>query len=267
MNELLDYGLDMLKAERQATILQTIGDRGFVKSDELMEQLDISHVTLRRDLVALAQQNLINLEHGGATRIDYLDGIAEPLYDTKLYVHSEAKNRMAELGVSLIRDGDILIIDSGTTNYRLAQRLKMEKFTALTVITSDIMVAKELSPHPHISVLLLGGLVRRSYYNVYGPFTEMILSSLKANKVFIGFDGASVSRGLSLNLLEEVPVKQKMIEICDEIIAFGDSGKFGKDSPFHVCGWDKITHAIVEAEPSIEYRELFAEKKITLISP
>ena len=188
----------MLRAERQAIILQYIGEKGFVKTDQLLEILDVSHVTLRRDLVALSKQNLINLEHGGATRIDYLDGIAEPLYDTKLYVHSEAKNTMADLAVELIRGGDILILDSGTTNYRLAQKLKTRKINSLTVITSDIMVAKELSPHPGISVLVLGGILRKSYFNVYGPFTEQLLSNLKANRVFIGFDGASVARGLSL---------------------------------------------------------------------
>ncbi len=255
---------DMLKAERQAIILQLITDKGFVRTDELVEHLGVSHVTLRRDLIALARQNLINLEHGGATKIDYLDGIAEPLYDTKLYVHSEAKNSMADRALEFVRDGDILVLDSGTTNYRLAQKLRTRQLSSLTVITSDIMVARELSPHPHISVLVLGGILRKSYFNVYGPFTEQILSNLKASKLFMGFDGASLGRGLSLNLLEEVPVKQKMIEICDEVIAFGDSGKFGKDSPYHICGWDRITQIIVDGELTPEFRDLFAEKNIVL---
>ena len=256
----------MLKAERQAIILQLIGDKGYIKTDELVDALEVSHVTLRRDLIALAKQNLIHLEHGGATRIDYLDGIAEPLYDTKLYVHSEAKNTMADIASGLVRDGDILILDSGTTTFRLAQRLKGRKFSSLTVITSDIMVARELSPHPNISVLVLGGILRKSYFNVYGPFTEMILSNLKASKLFLAFEGASVRRGLSLNLLEEVPVKQKMIEICDEVIAFGDRRKFAKDSPYHICGWDKITHVILDDEPDQEYIQLFSEKNIILCS-
>lgn len=257
----------MLKAERQAIILQHIGDKGFVKTDQLVELLDVSHVTLRRDLIALSEQNLINLEHGGATRIDYLDGIAEPLYDTKLYVHSEAKNIMADTAIQLIRDGDILVLDSGTTNYRLAQRLKTEKLKAMTVITSDIMVAKELSSHPGISVLVLGGILRKSYFNVYGLFTEQILSNLKANRVFIGFDGASVARGLSLNLLEEVPVKLKMMSICDEVIAFGDTTKYGKDAPYSVCSWDQISHVIVDGKLGPEFVELFHDKNITLIQP
>ncbi len=252
----------MLKAERQAIILNTIREKGFITTDELIDQLGVSHVTIRRDLIALSNQNLIKLEHGGATSIDYLGGTAEPLYDTKLYVHSEAKNAMAEFAVQSVKNGDVLVLDSGTTNYRLAQKLKANKSASITVITCDIMVAKELSPHPNISVHVLGGILRRSYFNVYGPFTEMILSNLKANKLFIGFDGATTSRGLSLNVLEEVPVKQKMIEICDEVIVFGDSSKFGINAPYRICGWEKVTRVIVDSSIKSEYLDFFAEKNI-----
>ena len=256
----------MLKAERQAKILQAIRENGFIQSDHLIERFGVSHVTIRRDLIALANQNLIHLEHGGATSIDYLEGTAEPLYDTKLYVHSEAKNAMAEAALQIVNDEDILILDSGTTNYRFAQKLKARKFTSLTVITSDIMVAKELSPHPNISVNVLGGILRRSYFNVYGPFTEMVISNLKANKFFIGFDGATPSRGLSLNILEEVPVKQKMIEICDEIIVFGDSSKYGVAAPYLICGWDSIHRVIVDDSIKMEYLEFFSENNINCIT-
>jgi len=252
----------MLKAERQAIILQLIREKGFIETDELIDLQGVSHVTIRRDLIALSNQNLIKLEHGGATSIDYLGGMAEPLYDTKLFVRSEAKNAMAEFAIQSVKDGEVLVLDSGTTNYRLAQKLKTKRFTSLTVITSDVMVAKELSPHPNISVNVLGGILRRSYFNVYGPFTEMILSNLKANKLFIGFDGATTSRGLSLNVLEEVPVKQKMIEICDEVIAFGDSSKFGLDAPYRICGWENVTRVIVDNSIKSEYLGFFAEKNI-----
>ena len=254
--------MPMLKAERQAKILQEIRKNGFIHSEELIEKFNVSHVTIRRDLIALADQNLIHLEHGGATSIDYLGGVAEPLYDTKLFVNSGAKAEMAETALQFIQDGDILILDSGTTNYRLAQKLKGSKLKSLTVITCDIMVAKELSPQPNISVNVLGGILRRSYFNVYGPFTELILSKLKSNKLFIGFDGASINRGLSLNILEEVPMKQKMIEICDEVIAFGDSSKYGVEAPYGICGWESIHRVIVDNNIGEEYLDFFREKNI-----
>jgi len=249
----------MLRAERQAKILQMIREKGSISSEKLIELFNVSHVTIRRDLVELADQKLIILEHGGATSIDFLEGMPEPLYDTKLYVQSNKKIAIAREAVKLIKDGDILILDSGTTNYRLAQQLKTEKFNSLTVITSDIMVAKELSPHSRITVITLGGIVRKSYYNAYGPFTEMVLGNLKANKLFLGFDGANVQRGFSNNVLEEVPVKQKMMAICDETIALGDSTKYGMDAPYTICGWEKIQRVITDYAIAPEFLTYFSE--------
>jgi len=253
---------NMLKAERQAKILQIISEKSFIKTEELAEKLEVSHVTVRRDLITLSKQKLIKLEHGGAAKIEYLETSAEPLYDTKLFVKSEAKAAMAETAVQMVNDGDILVLDSGTTNYHLARLLKNRKFTSLTVITSDIMVAKELSPNNNITINVLGGILRNSYYNVYGPFTEMVLSNLKADKYFIAFDGATKDRGLSSNLLEEVPVKQKMMEICDEIIAFGDSSKFGFNAPYRICGWNDITRVIVDKDLNEDSLDFFKEENI-----
>lgn len=252
----------MLRAERQAKILELIREKGFIQSDELIDRFMVSHVTIRRDLISLAEQNLIHLEHGGATSIDFLEGLSEPVYDTKLFVNSDAKIAMAEMAIKFINDGEILILDSGTTNFRLAQKIKKSNFKELTVITSDLMVAKELSPHPNISVNVLGGILRSSYFNVYGPFTELILNKLKADKLFIGFDGCSISRGLSLNILEEVPAKQKMIEICDEVIAFGDSSKFGVNAPYLICEWDRINRVIVDMGIDDEYVQFFINHHI-----
>jgi len=255
---------DMLKAERQADILQLINDNGYIESDKLIKRLGVSHVTIRRDLLALSNQNLIRLEHGGATRIDFLEGIAEPLYDTKVFVHSAEKSAIAESAAGMVNNGDILVLDSGTTNLKIAQKLRSRKFTSLTVITSDIMVAKELSSHPNIVINMLGGILRKSYFNVYGPFTELVLSKLKADKLFIGFDGAMLGRGLSLNLLEEVPIKQKMIEICDEIVAVGDSSKYGINAPYHICNWENLTHVIVDESIADEYKDYLTQSDLNI---
>ncbi len=254
----------MLRAERQAKILQMVRDRGFIQNDELMALFDTSHVTIRRDLINLADQGLIKLEHGGATSINYLEGMPEPLYETKLYFRSEEKKAIAIQAMTFIKDGDILLLDSGTTNFKLASILKTSRLNKITVITSDLMVARELSPHPQITTIILGGIVRRSFYNTYGPYTEIILDNLKANKFFLGFDGATIHRGPSNTVLEEVPIKQKMISISDETIVLADATKFGMDAPYAICGWEKIQRVITDSSLSIEYKEFFRDKGIEL---
>ncbi len=100
----------MLRAERQAKILQIVRDRGFIENDELMALFKTSHVTIRRDLVNLAEQGLIKLEHGGATSINYLEGMPEPLYETKLYFRAEEKKAIVTQAMTMIKDGDILFL-------------------------------------------------------------------------------------------------------------------------------------------------------------
>jgi DeoR family transcriptional regulator, aga operon transcriptional repressor len=255
----------MLRAERQAKILQMVREAGFTRSEELIKLLDTSHVTIRRDLMSLANQNLIKLEHGGATSIDYLQGIPEPQYDTKMFVQAEAKDAIAAEAVNLICDGNILFLDSGTTNFRIARKLSRQSFSKLTVITTDFMIAKELSVQSNITIILLGGIVRKSYYNTYGPYTEAILEHLKANIYFLGFDGASSSRGFSNTVLEEVPVKQKMIVLSDQVIAVGDSSKYSVDAPYLICGWDKIHRLITDQNIDQKYVDLFKDKGIQAI--
>ena len=255
----------MLRAERQAKILQMVRDKSFIESDELIRLFETSHVTIRRDLVNLADQGLIRLEHGGATSINYPEGIPEPLYETKLYFRADEKSAIAKHALALIKDGDILFLDSGTTNFRLAAALKGTKLGKLTIITTDLMVAKELSGQPKIETILLGGILRTSFYNVYGPYTEMVLGNLKANKFFLGFDGASIKRGPSNTVLEEVPIKQKMIIGSDETIALADSTKFGVDAPYSICGWDRVNRVITDNSVNQQYRDYFKEHGIDLM--
>jgi DeoR family fructose operon transcriptional repressor len=253
----------MLRSERQAKILQAIRDNGSMESDSLMDMFGVSHVTIRRDLVELANQNLIRLDHGGATNITLLGGISEPSYDTKIHYDADKKNAMVREAINVINDDDFLILDAGTTTYLLAKQLAKEKFKSLTVITCDLMVAKELSPHPAYTVIMLGGILRKPFYNVYGPFLEAELDKLRGNKLFLSFDGASITRGISLTILEEIPVKHKMIEICDEVIAFGDSSKYGVEGLYNVCGWEKINRVIVDDAIDKTFIDFFDTRHIS----
>ncbi len=81
----------MLRAERQAKIIQLIREKGYIENDNLSQLFDVTPATIRRDMKALAEQRLIRLDHGGAYDIDALDGSTEPLYETKVYVNREAE--------------------------------------------------------------------------------------------------------------------------------------------------------------------------------
>ncbi|MBD3308987.1 DeoR family transcriptional regulator [candidate division KSB3 bacterium] len=256
----------MLRIERHAHILQVVKDRGFIKNDELAAMFNVSIVTIRRDLKKLQRQNLITLEHGGvAAAVDYIDGIAEPLYDTKAYIHSEQKQAIGAAAATLVHQGNTVVLDSGTTTACLARSLKTSpKLDQVTAITNDVIIARELCAQPGMSVVVLGGMLRTSYYAAYGHFTEYVLQNLKANKVFLGIDAASMTRGISSLQLEEIPLKRGMIEISDDVILLADASKFGVDATYHICGWDRIDRVVTDDAIGQEFLEFFQAENIAV---
>ena len=147
----------------------------------------MSVVTIRRDVKVLSRQNLVSLEHGGVAVSDYIDGIVEPLYETKAYINSDQKEAIGMAAAKLISDGDTVILDSGTTTACIARNLKNAKFSNVTVITNDLIIGKELCPHPGISVVLVGGMLRRAYYTdlrfccSLEPFLESLIEGSRHN--------------------------------------------------------------------------------------
>ena len=258
-------GSIMLKFERQAKILQLLGDRGFISNEDLAKEFNVSLVTIRRDLKNLLKQNLIKLEHGGVTDINYLVRGKEPLYNTKVFMNKEKKQAIGAAALKLIKEGEVIILDSGTTTAEIARNICKARFKDLTIITNDLMVAKELCQDNNLQVLLLGGILRNSYYSTYGPYVEMILKLLKANKYFMGVDAVNVTHGIFNLVLNEVSVKQKMISISDKIIMVADSSKFLKDAPYKVCDFKDIDMIITDEGLQESYSEFFKSIEINLL--
>jgi DeoR/GlpR family transcriptional regulator of sugar metabolism len=252
----------MFRVERQAKILQMIKDRGFIETNTLINLFKVSLITIRRDLKSLSKQGLINVERGGASIIDYLDSKIEPLYEMKAYINVEKKEAIAEKAVELIKDSDTVILDSGTTNYRIACQIKKIRLKNITIFTNDIMTAKVLCTIPNIKVFIIGGLLRTSFYNTNGLFTEECLQTLKVNKVFLGVDAVSPKRCISNLQFEEVAVKEKMIEISDKVIMVADSSKFDIDAPYKVCNWTDIDAVITDDKIPRDYIEIFESNGI-----
>jgi DeoR/GlpR family transcriptional regulator of sugar metabolism len=259
----------MLRVARQAKILQIINERGFVENEELARLYNVTQTTIRRDLLALAEQKLIKLDHGGSFSMDLLDTTVEPHYETKVFVNNEKKRAIGMAAANLVRDDDSIFLDSGTTNAQIAHSLKHAQLKNVTVITCDLMVAKELCSEPNFTVLMLGGVLRKSYYSAYGPFTEYIIKNLTARKFFLGIDAADKDNGIFNYVLDEVPIKQLMIEKSDEVIMVSDSSKLGKKALYKVASWETIDRVITDQCVGQEFLDSFIQKnvKVTVVSP
>ena len=232
----------MLNLERHSKILELVDERGQVQVGELSRLFRISAVTIRNDLKDLDKRGLVRRAHGGAVRVETVS--VDASLQVKAALHAEEKQRIGAAAAALIKDGDSVILDSGTTTLQIAKHLKSRK--DLTVITNGINVAMELLGAKDVRLVLLGGMVRQNSYSAVGHFAEDMLTQLSADKLFLAVDAFDLDFGLSTPNPEESKVNQAMVQIAREKILVADSSKFGKRSLSRIVPLSAIDKIITD---------------------
>jgi DeoR family transcriptional regulator of aga operon len=216
----------MLSEERQRTILDLLHRDGRVLVMDLAKQFHTSQVTIRKDLEILHGKGRVHRTHGGA--LPARDGALEdPTLREKEKLHRKEKLQIAAAAARMVTEGQVVILDSGTTTTAIARSLR--HFQNLTIITNAVNIAAELSGSA-LDVILTGGSLRKNSFSLVGPIAEETLHKLHADILFLGVDGFDVQYGLSTPNLLESKVNRAMIEISKTAVAVCDSSKFGKRS-------------------------------------
>jgi DeoR family transcriptional regulator of aga operon len=246
--------------ERHQFILKKLQDSGHVNVQELSVQMKVSEVTIRKDLKQLEDKGLLFRSHGGASKANpYAND--RPVAE-KERLNAPEKQMIARVAAEMIGHNDSIIIASGTTMHALARSIHPEQH--LTVITSALNVALELSRHQNVEVLQLGGQLRQSSSSVMGPYAEQILNDVSCSMVFLGVDGIDLQMGITTTSLLEARLNQKMIDAAQTTIVLADSSKFGKRGLGKICGLDQIQHIITDSGISKETVELLEEKGVSV---
>jgi DeoR family transcriptional regulator, aga operon transcriptional repressor len=216
----------VLNEERRRAILDQLMHQGRVLVTELSRQFETSQVTIRKDLEILHSQGLVHRTHGGA--LPAREGALEdPTLREKEKQHRQEKMRIAEGAAARVKEGQVLILDSGTTTTAIARALR--NFQNLTIITNAVNIAAELAGTA-IEVILTGGTLRKNSFSLVGPIAEETLRRLSADLLFLGVDGFDVHHGLTTPNLLEAKVNRVMVEIAKKTVAVCDSSKFGRRS-------------------------------------
>lgn len=216
----------MLNEERRRSILELLNRDGRVFVKELADQFNTSQVTIRKDLETLHEQNHLHRTHGGA--LPAREGALEdPTLREKEQLHRKEKLHIATAAARMVNEGQVVILDSGTTTTAIARALRV--FKKLTVVTNAVNIAVELAGTP-IDVILTGGTLRKNSFSLVGPIAEETLAHLNADILFLGVDGFDVRHGLSTPNLLESKVNRMMAEIAKRTVAVCDSSKFGRRS-------------------------------------
>lgn len=210
--------------ERQAQLLQFIEQRQRVSVAQICDQFSISPATARRDLDALAEQGKIQRVHGGAIPIRQAPPELPVLL--RLNDQSDAKQRIGRAAAALIADGDTVFLGNGTTVMEVARNLLTRK--GLTVITNSLMVLNAMADSPDITLISLGGQLRRSELSMIGHITEQALAELRADKVIIGVHALDAKHGLTSQYLPETMTDRAILKIGRKVIVVADHSKCGR---------------------------------------
>jgi DeoR family transcriptional regulator of aga operon len=245
----------MLNEERQRAILGLLRRDGRVLVVDLAKQFHTSQVTIRKDLDILHLKGLIHRTHGGA--LSASDGALEdPTLREKEKLHRKEKLQIAAAAARMVSEGQVVILDSGTTTTAIARALR--NFQNLTIITNAVNIAAELSGSA-VEVILSGGNLRKNSFSLVGPIAEETLHKLHADILFLGVDGFDVQHGISTPNLLESRVNRAMIEISKVVVAVFDSSKFGRRSLSLIAPPSALQHVLTDS--GIPKSDLNALKK------
>lgn len=227
---------------------------------DLCEALNVSAVTIRKDLKLLEEKGLLFRTHGGAALENPY--IKDRPVNEKEQLFAEEKAAIGAAAARLVGAQEAIIMASGTSMLALARALPPNQ--PLTVITSALNVGMELLRHPQIEVMQLGGYLRHSSSSVTGPYAEQVLADISCSKLFLGVDGIDLDFGLTTTNIGEAHLNQAMLRAAQETIVLADSSKFGKRGFGRICGLDQVHRIITDAGISAQDVRKLEEQGIAL---
>lgn len=217
---------NLFAEERRMKILALLSNRKKIQVNELVEQLGVSATTIRTDLRDLEASNLLLRTHGGA--IERPHTRFESALQEREIQNRDAKRLIAEAALEQIRDGDTIILDTGTTTKELARLLHQRQ--GITVVTNDLSIAAILEELSTVEIVLIGGLVRRGFHCSVGFQGHIGFEGLTVDKGFFGANGFSLEAGPTTPDLGQAQIKRQMIEMAQKVYLLCDQSKIG-----HVC--------------------------------
>lgn len=237
---------DWLTDERRQEILSIVQRDGRALVVELAQRFSTSTITIRKDLEFLQSRGLIQRTHGGALPVRS-NNLTDPSLQDKEKQHQREKLRIASAAVRMVKEGQCVILDSGSTTTAIARALR--DFRELTVITNAVNIAAELAG-TSIDVILTGGTLRKNSFSLVGPQAEDTLREINADILFLGVDGFDTKVGLTTPNVLEARVNRGMAQAARKVVAVCDSSKFGRRSLAVIVQPDKIHEVITDKNVS-----------------
>ena len=252
----------MLGEERREYILSLINKTGSVNAIDIAKTLDISETTIRRDLNKLSKKGLVRRTYGGAINIDSVG------HELKFEVQKEKfiveKKKIALAAAELVEDGDVVLIEAGTTGYQTALNIKKKR--QLTVITNSYDIAALMGKNnPHYDIILSGGILNTLTHSLVGPIADWAFNNINVDKAFIGISGIDIRKGITSVDLAEAQTKKNIINSAKQVIALCDHSKIGHIAMNFVAPIKSIDIFITDSEADKDFLEKIKELGIAVV--
>lgn len=244
----------MFASERQGEILIQLNGHGSIKSTELAEYFQVSLATIRRDLEEMQEKGLLRRVHGGAVGLAVNRKVEDQYFQNRADTQWEKKQAIGKAAAELVKDGETVYLDIGTTVLEIARNLHDKK--RLTVITSSLPVLNELAD-TEVRVYSVGGRLRPKERALVGMEAQETLRKFCVDKAFVSVGGVSIGNGLTDYNYDSASLKKQAIDRARESILVTDSSKFGNDVFAVICGIEDMNTVVTDKDiPGITEQEL-----------
>ena len=248
----------MLQQQRHSKILELLSQLGRVYAAELSVQLSVSEDTVRRDLKLLDELKQLRRVHGGALPLQH----ENQEYRERHEEIDPLKQRVALAAIPLIKEGQTILIDSGSTCLQLAMNLPTH--FNFTVVTPSPLVATKLIHHNNIELILLGGKIFKPSVMALGATTNAMLRKIHFDSCFLGVCALHPSQGLSINHIDEAETLATIIEQSERVITLASHLKLGKMATHKVCDVHKIDCLVTDSMSDVKLLSLFSAQGVDI---
>jgi DeoR/GlpR family transcriptional regulator of sugar metabolism len=243
----------VLVEERRQRVLDLVSRRGFVSLLDLVQAINVSESTIRRDLDHLHQQGVVRRTHGGAMYVG--DGTALPALEDRSSAQLDEKQAVAQEAAARVRDGDAILLDGGTTTLEVAKLLVGR---SVQIVTNSLPIANLFANRREAELVILGGFVYPKTGVALGPLTVRTLDEVHVHQAILSVGGITTKGLFNSNLLL-VETERRMMRCADEVVVVADHSKIGRQALAFLCELSVIDTLIVDAGITPEQRQLLED--------
>ena len=243
---------------RLSSLLDLLAEHRRLSVAEASAALGVSEATIRRDFNTLAKQQLVSRTHGGVVATSVA-------YELPVRYRSgpeDAKERIADVAAQLVKPGDVVGFNEGTTTSATARRLAVrgelgasELRPALTVVTNALNIATEMVLRPYIRTVTLGGVARPQSYELTGPLAALVLQEFWVDRLFLGVDGFTLDGGTSCFHEGEAAINAMMVQRASQVTVVAGAEKLGRRTFARICDARSVTMLITDSSADAKYVE------------